>query len=742
MSGFIRRYLQDPGLAELLAIEGVVIIDREPAASIIGTGSGTVCLVAEFEKGPYTPQEVMGGQDVLTQYGAFGFVYNGVPGNFPCARSRNADAAAVPEYWNGNGYVALAGKSFSRLILCRVDTTVGEVSFTRLPYILGNANSTWTLAPAATLVFSLDGAANSTATFNAAVGNRTGTGVYPSTFVGGETLQIMVDGAAPVVVTFTSADQSKVQVISRINASFSYAVATDTGGNGIKLSGVVLGTAGSLQIGTISGLVATATGLTAGITAGTGNVGNILAVTAAEVATVVTAASSGTQIDRDSAGNLRIASKSTTGTPSIKVVSTSTAATIFGFAPLDTAVTAIMGATAGTLSAGIEVTDTAGTHQWVTAVDVAVTATSAGPYKARIRPATDDGTVASALPAAITTIAAMPVAMGLWAVTNTLSIAAALTEPALDAAYLAAFDATRNLNSIAKQANIIVSARQSNAIRNALRSNALLSSANGMFGRVAVIRPPLGTTTRAQARSDTTQPGVGAYRDQRVVYAFPGGHTFIPAIAKVGVAGGAGFTADGTIDVGSDTWLASIMSQLPPEENPGQETTFATNLIDIEQGNPDVLNLTINDYEAFKAAGIAALRIDDGTAIVESGVTSVNPAVYPGLKNIARRRMADFIQDSLSVGLKPFTKKLNGRTRRGLVIGTIDSFLKGLKSDNNADAQRIEDWSTDYKSGNTPDSTAAGLFRCIIKVRTLPSMDVIVLDTEIGEGVLVIKAAA
>jgi hypothetical protein len=48
MPGFIRRYLQDPGLAELTAIEGVVIIDREPAASISGTGSGTVCLVAEF----------------------------------------------------------------------------------------------------------------------------------------------------------------------------------------------------------------------------------------------------------------------------------------------------------------------------------------------------------------------------------------------------------------------------------------------------------------------------------------------------------------------------------------------------------------------------------------------------------------------------------------------------------------------------------------------------------------------
>jgi hypothetical protein len=97
MSGFIRRYLQDPGLAELLAIEGVVIIDREPAASIIGTGSGTVCLVAEFEKGGYQPLEVMGGQDVMTQFGAFGFVYDGIAGNHPCARARSAVAARILE---------------------------------------------------------------------------------------------------------------------------------------------------------------------------------------------------------------------------------------------------------------------------------------------------------------------------------------------------------------------------------------------------------------------------------------------------------------------------------------------------------------------------------------------------------------------------------------------------------------------------------------------------------------------
>jgi hypothetical protein len=72
----------------------------------------------------------------------------------------------------------------------------------------------------------------------------------------------------------------------------------------------------------------------------------------------------------------------------------------------------------------------------------------------------------------------------------------------------------------------------------------------------------------------------------------------------------------------------------------------------------------------------------------------------------------------------------------------INGFLAGLESKGNPDTQRIDSWVTDYKSGNTPDMIAAGLFRAIVKVRTLSSMDVIVVDTEIGEGVLTIKQAA
>lgn len=746
MSGFTRRYLQDPGLTELLAIEGVVIIDREPAASITGTGSGTVCLVAEFEKGDFLPLEVMGGQDVYNQFGGFGFMYDGIAGQNPCARARHADSALTPEYWNGNGYIALLGKKFSRLILTRVDTSVGSVSFTRLPYLLGNTQLTWLFTAGATLVAAVNGTPH-TATFAAAEAELALTGAFPSGFTGGEGLSLTIDEGTDmevaVNITFTAGDQTQAQVLSRINTAVGYTAIVATGASTQTITGRVAGTGGSIRIGAYSAPVATALGVAIGVTPGTGDVADIRQVTLEEIQGVFATDVVGSIVSRDAAGALLIASDSTTVGSSIEIRtagSTSSLITTLGLTP-DVVVTPASIGVATTLPAGIEVANTAETAMWVTMQDVEVTAANAGPYTVKVRPANDDGTATSALPAAVTKVLAAPSDVGLWAVTNTLALSAALTDAQIDAAYIAAFAKTMNPNSVAKETNIIVCARQSNAVRYALRSNSLDASADGMYGRVAVIRPPLGTS-RAVARSNVAQPGVGAYRDQRVIYSYPGGHISVPAIAQVGLAGGVGFTSDGLIDVGSDVWLASVMSQLPPEENPGQDTPYAANLLGIERGNVDVQDMNIYDYRAFKAAGIAALRMDEGKAIWQSGVTSVNPVTHPGLKNIARRRMADYIQDSLAFGLKAFTKKLNLQARRALVIAAIDGFLGGLKLVSKPDSWRIADWKTDYKSGNTAETIAAGMFRAIIKVRTASSMDVIVLDTEIGEGVLIVKDAA
>ena len=742
---FTRRFLFDPGLAEITAIEGIVIIDREPPASIVGVGSGPTVIVGEFENGPFnTPTELSSGSDFQNMFGGFGFEYDGISSNNPAARTRRADGATTDEFWNGNGFVAAASKKYRRLMVVRVDTTVGEVQFDRLACIDNTLQAfTYNLTAGQILSFDIGAGALDT-TFDAAVGSTlSGAGVYPSTFTGGETMNVTIDAGTtsqigPVDIVFQAADQTQAQVLARINTVLGYTADVDTGGNTSTLSGRIQGTAGSVQINSIDALVATATGHSVTTNAGTGDVADITQVTAAEVIALVTADTVGAvSIEKiGSTGLLRACNLDSAAGQTIETHANTTAVNL-GFV-VDGVVASNSVGTAGTIPAGTRVRN-AGADEWVTAQDVAVTADNPGPYTVTVRPADDDGT---GLAAATGTVNVVPFAptIGSFAVTNLLPITAALTEAAIDAAYLTAIDSTLNPNAVTKQANIIVSARQSNTIRTGLRTNALEASAGGLFGRMAVIRPPL-NTTRAVAKSTTSQPGVGAYRDQRVVYAYPGASTFLPQIADRGLDGGAGFTADGIIDVGFDTWVASIMSQLPPENNPGELTGFATAILGVERNNPDVQDLREADYRSFKASGIAALKMEDGTATIQSGKTSVDPAVFPNLQNINRRRMADFIQDSLAERLKAFSKKTNTLLRRSDIFGETDGFLSSLRSINNEASQRIDDYSLDGRSGNTQAALAQGVYRLIIKVRTLSTLDDIILDTEIGESVIIAEAA-
>ena len=262
-----------------------------------------------------------------------------------------------------------------------------------------------------------------------------------------------------------------------------------------------------------------------------------------------------------------------------------------------------------------------------------------------------------------------------------------------------------------------------------------------MFGRVATIRTPLGLDKNT-AQSVNAEPGVGAYRDQRVIYTWPQARSLVPLIARRGLSGNPAstsylaFTADGNVDMGADGFLVSIMSQLAPEENPGQLTGFTAGITSLESST-NANGLTIVDYINFKAAGICALRFDQGVAIYQSGVTSVDPNLNPGLVRISRRRMADYIQDSLSLRTKSFGKKLSTNARRNALVGEIRAFMEGLLSRENPANQRIAGFTIDAKSANTPAVLAQGLFRIRVPVRTLPSLDSIVLEVTVGEQVTV-----
>lgn len=740
MSAFVRRYLFDPGLEELSSIEGVVIIDRDPPGIVTGAGAGTATLVGEFENGAFeTPTEVFSGGDVRSQFGGFGYSYDGVNANHPCARGRKVDNQIAFEYWNGNGFIALANKKFRRLILCRVDTSVGSVQFTRLAFQLGSSFTTYDLEPAQILAVKLNGGGAVNATFSAAVATtNSAAGTYPSTFVGGESITYTIDNVT-YTTTFLAADQTQAQVVARLNLTVGYTAFALAGGGVTSITGRIRGTSGNVRILSVSGaLVTTATGFSPiAAVPGTGNVANIDQVTQAEVKTIVEAAVAGTLVDRDINGKLRVSNVSTPGTGTIEIDAATTADGLgFTESVVNSAATADTG---GVIPAGTRV-QTAGAVVFVTMQDIAVTAASAGPYTVKVRHATDDGT---GLGFGVSTLTSLtgPIALGAFSVTNTLPVSAALTEAAIDAKYVTAINATKNISSVAKETNLIWSARGSNTIRSQLRSNAIDASEGGCFGRMAIISPPL-NTLRATARSSSVAPGVGVYRNQRVGYAYPGVRTFILEIAGRGTAGGAGFTADGVVDVHYDSFVVSTCSQLNPEENPGQKTDTQSGVLGLEAGNADVQALDMNDYKAFKKAGIMAPRISSGVCLIQSGVTSVDPAVTPQLKNVSRRRMADFVQDSLAQRLEDFNKKLQTKSRRGQALGEADAFLADLKAEKNPANQRIDSYSINGTNGNTTTTIAAGLYRMTIKVKTLSSMDVIVLDTEVGESVTITEQQA
>lgn len=310
----------------------------------------------------------------------------------------------------------------------------------------------------------------------------------------------------------------------------------------------------------------------------------------------------------------------------------------------------------------------------------------------------------------------------------------------IDALYATAIDAFLADEDPVRDANLIVAARTSANNRTKLRSHVLEASQRGR-GRIAVISPDLAqqTTTAVTA---TASPGVGATRAERVVYAWPGERVYVQEAVGFRLKVATGLTTiDGILDLAADFRAASVMSNLAPERNPGQAAepvpTVMATVVGIQRG---VSGLGINEYVALRAAGIMAMRIDRRSGpIFQSGVTS---SLTSGQKNIFRRRMADFIQDSLSERLVGFSKlPLTNQLKDG-AVGEVDAFLLELQSPNNPAAQRINQYQVDDKSGNTPNLEAKGIYVIITRVRLTPTADFIVLQTEIGENVVITEQAA
>jgi hypothetical protein len=319
----------------------------------------------------------------------------------------------------------------------------------------------------------------------------------------------------------------------------------------------------------------------------------------------------------------------------------------------------------------------------------------------------------------------------------------------LNAAYSAAMQALLADADPASSVNIVFCSRSSRSIASALKTVVTTRSDSGR-GMVALVAPGLSCITRAAATSSATGSatdssfGVAATdaagRSDRVIFNWLGVRLSLPAAvgSSIQLASGA-YTTDGVIDVSPVGHCASTLSQLPPERNPGEFSDITASALSTVLGfQTSAPTLSINDYTLLKAAGVMSLRNDRTTGFVwQSGITS---SLTAGRKNIARRRMADFIQDSVAERLNLYAKRLLTQDLKDATHQEVDGFLSGLESVDQPERQRIARYSVDVVSGNTPELEAQGVFVIVGKVRTLASADDIVFNTQIGESVVVDEA--
>jgi hypothetical protein len=742
VAGFIRRFTSLPTLAVIRQIESIVIVDLAPPDPTTGAGSGTVLLVGEFEDGFFAVEEeakggveVFGSEDFRTKFGDFGYTYGGVIASNPCSRRH------LGEFWNGNGYLKAFKLKAQRLLVGRVDSSVGEVSFDVLAAINGGVG-TFALAIGQTLSVTTNTGSGATAALTAARALKAGAAATFGTIAAGDTFAIRVDGGPSLPVTFAASDTTQGTVIARVNSTLGMTVAV-ANTTQVDFRGLVFGTGGRIELIEVTAGVLAKLGHTAGVVNGTSNIAaNIDAVTVTEVVTFVNGTAAITTVNGAAGvnpnGTLRIFNSVSAPASTISVAA-GAMATALQLSPIATTV-AITGHLGGTIPAGtrLRASGTPG-PEWVAMQTLDIPAGALGPFLVKVRPGLDDGTAATQAANTVNTVVDQP-GFAPLTVNNASALSAALTEVQLDARYKSAFDAALNESGDVRTANYLLCARRSDTVVREGLANAIQATACGLFARKFITGDPLGTTVaQSFVNAAALRGGSANVNAERVFYTTKGLKVRVPQIAERGTAGGLGFTADGVITVRPDGPLTTINATLPPEENPGQQTGLINDFFAVDTFGETV---TIDTYIAWRANGLCVPRIDrvSGT-VFQSGVTL---ALASGRTTQARRKIADFVQDTAAELFAPFSKQLNKQARRDKIRGLWDSFLASLQSAENPEQARIEGFRVDdtANAGNTPQVLAQGVYFLQTTVRSLSSLDNIVVQTEIGPNAIITREAA
>lgn len=692
MAGFIRRFGFFPGSEVITRIEGTVIVDLPPPGSVEGVDAGVVGVVGEFADCSYAiqvsstgaistkirPVEVFSAQDMLNKVGGF----DETLGDFGTS--------------DGNGFVTIRNKKFSRLVVVPINLASSQgARVTRQLPLCTSATDTSPVVP-------LQAA-------NVAAGREFRNGLGRVRLA----QRVNFTARAPIVSGITGSIAPAVAAATQTFTAVGFdwaAIARPDGNLGARKGDIVV-------IGYDN----------AGAAAPTGTIG------------------------AGGAGTYRVASDPGAGTTVSLQKLVGGATWTWATTTTDLPWRLHFGTDAD--SAPEKVAGSANPGGYALA--------DAGGAVVAIRPLTDSagaqtngtyavGTLLTPAVAPPAFDASNPDALTELYVTTHPTVVTPFTvavqglnapqSATMDAAYVTAIDSLEADEDPTRDVNILLLARTSVNIRAKAKSHVIAVSGQGV-GRMACIRPELTVRDLLTARGDTGA-GVGVNRAERVIYNWPGVQSFIPEAVGYNLStSDASVTADGVLDLGSDAWMASLLSNLPPERNPGQAGApvplVMSTILGLQRG---VTGLGMNEYTTMRDRGIAGPRMDRRVGpIFQSGITT---SLTSGQKNINRRRMADFIEDSLANRLVEFSKDLDSTQLRDTAAGEVDAFLSELLSVDNAAARRIADYQIDDKSGNTPEMSAKGIYVIIVRVRTLATADFIVLQCEIGEGVTISSLAA
>ena len=186
------------------------------------------------------------------------------------------------------------------------------------------------------------------------------------------------------------------------------------------------------------------------------------------------------------------------------------------------------------------------------------------------------------------------------------------------------------------------------------------------------------------------------------------------------------------VEGGSHLDMACILSQTAADINPGEEDSIAL-LAGVSAVHND--GLTRGDLITLREGGVSTLEHVDGGFQFHSAVTVTGA-------EIADVRTEQYLTGGLAQYLRHDVKKKGTETRRRQVIAKVTSWLRGLQRAENYVAPNDPDKGDAINVAwvDTFDERAANMGRLLTQVRTMPHLNNLVLETDMGTGVTVVKS--